>query len=76
MYITTATDRIVELRPTEKNFYISNGFSISGRSAIEISNNCPDRYKKILLESINNGWIQPVAYVSEKYFIWEKLYHE
>jgi hypothetical protein len=43
------------------------------RAAIEISQRCPDNYKSLISECVEQGWLVPVAYVKEKELFWEKL---
>ena len=67
-------DRIKTLRPGDCGFYFNtNGIYRVARAGLDISQQCPDRYKDILLECINQGWIQPVAHMKESEYVWEKL---
>jgi len=43
------------------------------RAGFEISNECPRQYKLMIMEAYKNGWLQPVAYMKESEYIWEKL---
>jgi hypothetical protein len=39
---------------------------MSPRAGFEISSGCPIEYKMVLQECINNGWLKPVAYMTER----------
>ena len=39
------------------------------RASIEISPSCPSRYADIIAQCYNNGWIKPVAHVTEKEYM-------
>lgn len=50
-------------------FTIVNGMVVAPRASIEISKNCPDSYISIVMACIDNGWIRPVAYVTEEEYM-------
>jgi hypothetical protein len=50
-----------------------DGLMLVRRAAIEISVNCPREYRAIIQKCIDTGWIQPVAYVKDNEYMWEKL---
>jgi hypothetical protein len=50
-------------------FKIYNGLVMSDRASIEIAPQCPRRYADIIAECYNNGWIKPVAHVTEKEYV-------
>lgn len=54
------------IRPGDKMFYIDNGIITADRASIEIDAKCPSRYVEIISQCYNNGWIKPVAHVTEK----------
>ena len=43
------------------------------RAGFEISNRCPAEYKVVLQECINNGWLKPVAYMTERELLFSGL---
>ena len=70
----TIPDKIIKtIRKDDPDFIIDNGIVISPRAAIEISNKCPSRYKLMIVEAIKYGWIEPVAYMKDSEYTWEKL---
>jgi hypothetical protein len=67
-------NKLKMLKPGDHGFTISNdGLSLVSRAGFEINSRCPREYKLILQECINHGWIKPVAYVTEKEFMWDEL---
>lgn len=73
MMFTSPDKTIKTIRKGDKDFHIDNGILISPRAAIEISNKCPSRYKLMIVEAIKYGWIEPVAYMKDSEYMWEKL---
>ena len=67
--------RIKSIRFGEPGFIMKDerGFSTIPRGSLEISSDCPENYKQILLECIGKGWVKPVVYIKESEWIWEKL---
>jgi hypothetical protein len=57
---------IRSLKPGDKNFRISDGLVTSPRAGFEISQRCPENYKDLLVECISQGWIKPIAYITER----------
>jgi hypothetical protein len=66
-------DEVLTLLPEDKNFKFSHKFVQFPRAAIMISEDCPENYKSIIYTCQAKGWLQPIAYVPTKEFIWEKL---
>jgi hypothetical protein len=73
MIFTTTEKTIKTIRQSDPNFIIDNGIIISPRAGFEISNKCPSTYKLMIVEAINNGWLNPIAYMKESEYTWEKL---
>jgi len=57
---------IKTIKSTDPRFRISDGLIVSGRAGIYISQHCPDTYKHLIEECVKHGWIQPVAYMTER----------
>ena len=66
MKITSRTSSIRTIKSGDPHFHIVNDFVISPRAGFEINQHCPKEYRMILSECINNGWIKPVAHVTER----------
>lgn len=66
MNISPHKSQIRTIKPNDRRFLIDDGWMISPRAGFEISSGCPTEYKMILRECINNGWLQPVAYMTER----------
>jgi hypothetical protein len=73
MTFTTPDKTIKTIRKDDPDFQIDNGIFMAPRAGFEISNDCPRQYKHMIVEAIKNGWLQPVAYMKESEFVWEKL---
>jgi hypothetical protein len=73
MTFTTPEKTIKTIRKDDPDFIIINGIVMAPRAGFEISNDCPRQYKLMIMEAIKNGWLQPVAYMKESEFVWEKL---
>jgi hypothetical protein len=70
----TLPDTIIKIiRQDDPDFMIDNGIVMAPRAGIEISNDCPTRYKLMIIEATKNGWLQSVAYMKESEYTWEKL---
>lgn len=72
--IYTTPDKIIKtIRKDDPDFMIDNGIVMAPRAGLEISNDYPRQYKLMIMEAIKNGWLQPIAYMKESEFVWEKL---
>jgi hypothetical protein len=65
--------QIRTLKPGDPNFVIPDGYTQTGRAGIEISQRCPRNYASLIAECINQGWIKPVAHVTERELIFMGL---
>jgi len=64
---------IKAIRKGEPDFHIDNGITMAPRAGFEISNKCPSQYKLMIMEAIRNGWLEPIAYMKDSEYMWEKL---
>ena len=62
----TVKSRIKTIKPGDPGFMIADGLTTSSRASIEISADCPGRYRDIIAECFNRGWIKPVAHMYDK----------
>lgn len=60
------TVTIKTIKPGDKMFKIHTGFTLTDRASIEIDPQCPSNYANIVAQCYHNGWIKPVAHVTEK----------
>lgn len=66
--------KIKTLKRGDNGFIIRvDGFSIIPRAGFQINSKCPKEYKLVLQECISNGWVEPVAYITENEFMWDEL---
>jgi hypothetical protein len=73
MSYTIHRSQIHTIRQEDPNFTIQDGITIALRAGFEISNDCPRQYKLMIMEAIKNGWLQPVARVTERELIFAGL---
>jgi hypothetical protein len=66
MTFTLHNSQIRTLKLGDPNFHIQDKFVTAPRAGFEISERCPAEYQKFLMECWGNGWIKPVAYVTER----------
>jgi hypothetical protein len=66
MNIKIHRNQIRTIKPNDPRFLINDGMTIASRAGFEISSGCPIEYKMVLQECINNGWLKPVAYMTER----------
>lgn len=73
MYLTDTKIKIKMLKPGDNGFTIIDRFTLTPRAGFQINQKCPREYKLILSECIRNGWLTPVAYMTESEYMWEEL---
>lgn len=66
MKITAHKSQIRTIRKNDPRFLIKDGMVIAQRAGFEISDNCPEEYKRIIIECIGKGWLNPVATMTER----------
>jgi hypothetical protein len=66
MNITAHQSQIRTIKQSDPRFQIKDRFLMAPRAGFEISQQCPREYKMIISECINNGWLKPVAHVTER----------
>lgn len=67
---TLHQSKVHKIEPSDPNFNIIDQYMIFQRAAIHFDPNIPNAYEKVIAECLNNGWIKPVAYITER----EKLF--
>ena len=73
MTYTVYRSHVHTIRQEDPNFMIHDGLTITPRAGFEISNNCPRQYKSMIMGAVKNGWLQPVASVTERELIFAGL---
>ena len=76
MNFTTHQSQIRTLKQGDPRFHIQDKFTITARAAIKISRRCPENYQDLIQECIRHGWIEPVAYVTERELLFMGLSNE
>jgi hypothetical protein len=54
-------------------FHMRDSFTITHRAGIQISERCPEEWKKIIQDCVGWGFIEPVAYMREEELMWIDL---
>lgn len=65
--------KVKTIKKDSPDFYFSAGITRSPRAGFEVMYECPDTYKRVIMECIQNGWLKPVAYMRDNEFAWDKL---
>lgn len=73
MTIKIRQSQIKTIRQDDPRFQIQDQYVIATRAGFEISDRCPAEYKIVLQECINNGWLKPVAYMTEREMLFTGL---
>jgi hypothetical protein len=74
--IRTTHSELRTIRSDDPRFHISDGSVVAPRAGFEINQNCPVEYKIMLQECINNGWLKPVAHMTERELLFMGLSNE
>ena len=67
---------VTSIRPGDPRFMIRDGFMNYPRAMMHILPECPIEYSLIIQKCVNNGWIKPVAHVTERELIFMGLADE
>jgi hypothetical protein len=73
--ITMNSTGIREIEPGNPLFTIQGQFTVSRRAGIKIENSCPSHIVNMISKAYDEGWIKPVAYVTEEEYMVMKLSH-
>lgn len=73
MKLTVRQSKIRTIRRNDPLFTINDGLTVANRAGFNISQVCPKEYRMIILECINNGWLEPVAYMTTEEQLIETL---
>jgi hypothetical protein len=65
--------QIRTLKSSDPNFVITDGLMVAPRAGFEINKNCPRQYRQIIAACIDQGWLKPVAHVTERELIFTGL---
>lgn len=76
MNITFSKTQICSLRPGDPNFTITDQFITSPRASFEVSKDCPYKHLQIIQTCIDQGWLKPVAHITERELLFMGLANE
>ena len=66
MKIKISHNPVKTVKNDDPNFMIRSGITLSPRAGFEVSLKCPKEYRMIIRDCIDNGWLKPVAYMTER----------
>lgn len=72
MFVDTKSN-YVEVHPTDPAFRFVDGICMVNRAAIKISDSCPANIIRTLQMALEQGWIEPVAYLKYNEYCWDRL---
>lgn len=75
MSISTSANNIPMRKLTikDKDFLLISGHAYYPRATINISDNCPEQFRSMIVTAISRGWVSAEAWVKESDYMWEKL---
>jgi hypothetical protein len=76
MTYTVHQTQIRTLKSGDPKFHIQDKFVTAPRAGFEINKDCPREYKGIILQCLNNGWLKPIANVTERELLFMGLSKE
>ena len=63
-----------KISPGEKHFFFSpDGIKLVSRATIQINDNCPEHIRDTIALAWSRGYIQPVANMPDKEYMWQEL---
>ena len=65
--------QIRTLKQSDPNFVITDGLMQAPRAGFEINKNCPREYRQIIAACIDQGWLKPIANVTERELVFMGL---
>lgn len=76
IFTSTRKSQLRTIRQNDPRFFITDGFVRAPRAGFHVLPECPREYKMIITECINNGWLKPVAHVTERELVFMGLTNE
>jgi hypothetical protein len=73
MSYTLHKSQVRTIRQDDPNFRIEDGFASYPRAGFHVLPECPWRYREIIEECVANGWLKPIAHVTERELIFMGL---
>lgn len=61
------------IQQDDEDFIFTDGLVMVPRAVIQFTNNCPDRYLRIIKKCYDNGWFKVVANMRDPEYTWELL---
>ena len=61
------------VKQDDPGYTVSDGLLVGNRAFLEIDAECPDRVRRIIQESLNQGWIRMNVTFTEEEYTWLML---
>ena len=58
------------VRQDDPGYTVSDGLLVGNRAFLEIDAECPDHIRRMIQESLNQGWIRVSATFTEEEYAW------
>lgn len=73
MKFTTHKSQVRTIHQDDPNFRIVDGFTTYPRAGFHVLPECPRQYREIIELCVSNGWLKPIAHVTERELIFMGL---
>ena len=75
MTITVTETPWIRLEAGDTGWRLNSDLSTTARAVLEVHSECPNEHRWIIQQCLEQGWIQPVAYVprSDPTLMWDTL---
>lgn len=66
MNTSTYNSSIISIRYDDPRFTIIDKYMVAQRAGFEIDQNCPRQYRQIIAACIDQGWLRPIAHMTDR----------
>ena len=63
----------VSLLPDDRGFSFYQGSLRYPRASMQISADCPDSVRDLIIKASSRGWLRPVAYMKQEEWAWARM---
>ena len=63
----------VSLLPDDRGFSFYQGSLRYPRASMQISADCPDSVRDLIIQASSRGWLRPVAYMKQEEWAWARM---
>ena len=73
MKFTAHKSQVRTIHQDDPHFKIVDGFATYPRAMLHVLPECPTQYRAIIELCVSNGWLKPIAHVTERELIFMGL---